>query len=85
MIGIHCQLLEPRERRQFFWLIGLTVLMRLFVMLGVASILPFLAGRTVRACDVIFLMEAGRVGASGSYAALLEQSPAFRALRLVAG
>jgi len=35
---------------------------------------------TVRDCDVIFMLEHGRLIASGSYDALLEQSGAFRAL-----
>jgi len=36
-------LLDRKERRQFFWLIGMTIVMGLFDMLGVASIMPFLA------------------------------------------
>lgn len=55
--------------------------------LGHSKTIVLIAHRltTVRACDVIFLMEAGRVVASGSYAELLEQSPAFRALHFAAG
>ena len=35
---------------------------------------------TVMGCDEIFLLERGRVAARGSYAELLERSPAFRAM-----
>ncbi|MEO0679257.1 MAG: ABC transporter ATP-binding protein [Pseudomonadota bacterium] len=35
---------------------------------------------TVRNCDEIFLLERGRVAASGTYAQLLERSPEFRAM-----
>ncbi|MEM6491032.1 MAG: ABC transporter ATP-binding protein, partial [Pseudomonadota bacterium] len=35
---------------------------------------------TVMGCDEIFLLERGRVAASGDYDQLLERSPAFRAM-----
>ncbi len=37
------ELLDPRERKQFYWLIALTFVMGIVDVLGVASILPFLA------------------------------------------
>ena len=50
--------------------------------LGASKTIIMVAHRisTVRDCDVIFLLEHGRIAARGSYADLLRTSPAFRAL-----
>lgn len=40
---------------------------------------------TVRACDTIVELEAGRIVAQGTYAELLERSPSFRGMARVAG
>ena len=50
--------------------------------LGGAKTIVMIAHRltTVETCDEIFLLEQGRVAARGSYAELIEQSPAFRAM-----
>jgi ABC-type multidrug transport system fused ATPase/permease subunit len=48
--------------------------------LGGAKTIVMVAHRlsTVRGCDEIFLLEKGRVSASGTYEELLELSPVFR-------
>jgi ABC-type multidrug transport system fused ATPase/permease subunit len=50
--------------------------------LGHAKTIMMIAHRlsTVRDCDIIFMLEAGRVVAAGSYDELLESNRQFRAL-----
>ena len=54
--------------------------------LGHAKTIIMIAHRlsTVRACDTIFLMEHGRVAASGSYDELVATNPTFREMALIA-